>query len=385
MRQLIPARRVLFDAVVALVGLFLAALATWGGSDTIGTPVAGPLWLRVVFPVLLALPLFWRRTAPLIAYGVSVSAIVMQGVTSRDSPEGLEIIYWMTVGSYSVGAYTSRRRAWVGLGLAAVAYAVYALTNRNIRSGQVGELWAGAFFAALMAAAWLVGVFVRSQRDARSTAGRIAAAETSARDAVAVERARLARELHDVVSHNLSVVVVQAAGARATGGGSAETLEKIEQSGRDSLVEMRRLLGVLRDGEGGARLTPQPGIGDLDELCSRVRAAGVPVDMKLDGSLDGLSPALQLSVYRIVQESLTNVLKHAGTARAEVQVSVGDDTVTIDVLDDGAGTSGSTSGGHGVLGMKERAVAFGGRLTCGPRPGGGFEVHGVLARRGRAP
>jgi signal transduction histidine kinase len=182
-------------------------------------------------------------------------------------------------------------------------------------------------------------VFVRGRRQAAIQAERAAQLELRAAQAVADERARMARELHDIVSHNLSVVVLHAAGARASGVPAASTLEKIERSGRQALVEMRRLLGVLREPDDQPALAPQPGIADLTALAADVRAVGLPVRLTITGDQRGLPPAVDVSAYRIVQEALTNVLKHAGPAHAEVALECGLDAVTIDVTDDGAGAA----------------------------------------------
>lgn len=377
-----------FDVVIALVGLGLAVSVSWFQPNTVGTPVTGPLWLRAVFPLLLAAPLVVRRRAPLAAYGVILAVVVTQGLVTRNSPEGLQMIFCVGVGTYSVGAHRDRRRAWLGLGLGLLAFTIYSATNADIRTGESGQLWSGAFFAVALVAAWLAGVYVASRRDAQEAVRRRAELEADTARAIADERSRLARELHDVVAHNLSVVVLQAAGARARGGQASEALEKIERSGRESLVEMRRLLGVLRDDADTAGLQPQPGLDDLGELVRRVRAAGLPVALEIRGTAGAagdpgsLSPALQLSAYRIVQESLTNVLKHAGAAEAEVTVAVQPDAIVIDVRDDGAGCPETSEGGNGIVGMRERVAVFGGVLTVGPRPSGGFAVHAVLPRGG---
>ena len=169
---------------------------------------------------------------------------------------------------------------------------------------------------------WLAGVLVRARRQAVSLAARSAALQRQAEQATAAERARIARELHDIVAHHLSVIVLQAAGARASGKPAGATLEKIENSARQALAETRRLLGVLRDPDEEAGLAPQPGIGDLDALAASVRAAGLPVNLAIDGDLAALPAAVDVSVYRIVQEALTNVLKHAGPARADVTIGL---------------------------------------------------------------
>jgi signal transduction histidine kinase len=211
------------------------------------------------------------------------------------------------VAAYSVAAYGDRRGAYLGLAAFTAGYAVYALEDRNIQSGRTGELWAGAFFAVGLPAAWLGGVFVHSGRERAALQAVADEHERTAAVAVAEERSRLARELHDIVSHNLSVVVLQAGGARAQGEyAPAATLEKIECSSREALVEMRRLLGVQRESDGSASLAPQPGITELEALSATVRAAGLPVELTIEGAHDDLPPALQLSVYRIVQEALTN-------------------------------------------------------------------------------
>jgi signal transduction histidine kinase len=370
------------DTGFAAVGLALAGTATWVDRETVGTTVHGPLWLRVVFPLALALPLAWRRRAPFAAFAVVCGAVLLQAFVTDDSPEGLEMIFCVGAAMYAVAAHGARARVVAALVLGVVTYAVYAGTNVDIRSGRSSDMWAGAFFAIALVATWLIGLFVHYRRGEEEAAAHARALEEGARKAVLDERARLARELHDVVSHNLSVVVVQAAGARASGDADETTLAKIERSGRESLVEMRRLLGVLRRDDDAPDLAPQPGLAQLEDLAGSMRAAGVPVHLTVTGAPDSLPPALELSVYRIVQESLTNVLKHAGPATASVRVDVGTDIVTIDIEDDGAGTADRDSGGHGLVGMRERVALFGGDLRVGPRAGGGFSVHAELSRGG---
>jgi signal transduction histidine kinase len=224
------------------------------------------------------------------------------------------------------------------------------------------------------------GVFVHARRRATWLAARSAASQRQAEQAAAAERARIARELHDIVAHHLSVVVLQAAGARASGKPAGATLEKIENSARQALEETSRLLNVLRDPDEVAELAPQPGTGELDTLAASVRAAGLPVNLTIDDNLAALPSVVDVSVYRIVQEALTNVLKHAGPARAEVNIGCEQDTLTIEITDNGTGQrgNGSPGSGHGLAGMRERTAAFGGELTAGPRPGGGFAVRARL-------
>jgi signal transduction histidine kinase len=209
---------------------------------------------------------------------------------------------------------------------------------------------------------------------------RNAALERRAKQAAAAERARIARELHDIIAHHLSVVVLHAAGARASGRADPATLEEIENSGRQALTETRRLFGVLRDPDGETGRAPQPGIGELPALAGSLRAAGLEVSLSVDGDHTALPPAVNVSAYRIVQEALTNVLKHAGQARAEVTVGCADSAVIIEVADDGPGkpAPSAPTGGQGLAGMRERVALFGGDLRAGPRPGGGFAVRARL-------
>ena len=183
------------------------------------------------------------------------------------------------------------------------------------------------------------------------------------------------------------MVVLQAAGARASGKAADAALEKIEHSGRQALAETRRLLGVLREPGGETGLAPQPGIGELDALAVSVRAAGLPVSLVISGERDALPAAVDVSVYRIVQEALTNVLKHAGPACADVTVGCADEAVTIEITDNGAGEArdGTQAGGHGLAGMRERVAIFGGELRAGPRPDGGFAVRARLPLAGGLP
>jgi signal transduction histidine kinase len=353
-----------------------------------GTHVAGPTWLTAALPLVIALPLLWRRRAPLLVCSLVLAGIALQAVVSGDSPEGLGLILLWVLVPFSVAAYGDRRQGMVGLGLTLATFGVYAAENADITSGRAGDLWAGAFFLIVAVGSWLAGAVVRGRRERASLQAQARLVEHEARAAIDEERSRIARELHDIVAHNLSVVVLQAAGARAQAppdAGDTSTLEKIERSGREALVEMRRLLGVLRrdDDDQAASLSPTPGIDELPRLAERLQSAGLDVELRLDTTGASLSPALHLSVYRIVQEALTNALKHAGPqARVVVKVECDGDALTVEALDDGSGRpqqEGSRAdGGHGLIGMRERAALFGGEVRAGPRPGGGFAVHARL-------
>jgi signal transduction histidine kinase len=364
------------DLTIVLAVAVIAELNVWRFDS-----VAGPRWLTAALALLIALPLAFRRSAPLLACALVMLGVVVQAVASGDSAEGFQLILATGVAAYSVAAYSERRNALVGLALLALGYAIYAAEDRNIQSGRTGELWAGAFFGVGLLAAWLAGIFVHSGRERAAFTARAAEQEQATAAAIADERARLARELHDIVSHNLSVVVAQAGGARAHGAGSTDSaLEKIERSSRDALVEMRRLLGVLRERDDDASVSPQPGIAQLPALATTMQAAGLPVELELELEQETMPAALQLSVYRIVQEALTNTLKHARASRAAVRIRRDGDALSVEIVDDGTGaaTANGTGAGHGLVGMRERVDHFGGVLHAGPLPEGGFAVRAAF-------
>jgi signal transduction histidine kinase len=201
---------------------------------------------------------------------------------------------------------------------------------------------------------------------------------------VAEERARIARELHDLVAHNVSVMVVQAGGERHALGEEQEStravLASIEQAGRQALAEARRLLGMLRSKDDAEELEPQPSVDHIDVLVEQVERAGLPVGLTVEGERMPLPAGVDLCAYRIVQEGLTNALKHAGPARAEVLLRYAPRTLDVEVRDDGRGASqaNGAGGGHGLIGMRERVALYGGELETGPRVGGGFEIRAHL-------
>jgi signal transduction histidine kinase len=369
-----PQRAFALDLAIALTAAAVIEWDVWAFHT-----FPGPKGLTAPLPLLIALPLLWRRSRALLVVTLVIAGVVLQSVVTGNSAEGIGQMLAVGTAAYSVGAYCDRRRALIGLGVLAAGYAIYAAEDHNIQSGRTSELWAGSFFGVGILAAWLIGSFVRSGRERSVLEEAAAARERAAADAVAEERSRLARELHDIVSHNLSVVVAQAGGARAQGDRApARALEKIERSGREALVEMRRLLGVLRDDGDEAALAPQPGIAQLDAFAATMRAAGLPVEIVVDGVDHHLPPAIDLSAYRIVQEALTNTLRHAGQARAKVTVSYGPGALDLEVLDDGRGSSNGHTGGHGLVGMRERVTLFGGELETGRQSAGGYRVRAHL-------
>ena len=237
------------------------------------------------------------------------------------------------------------------------------------------------FFTAIFGGTWLAGRAMRRRRGREREL--ILEREEKARPAVLEERTRIARELHDVVAHAVSVIVLQARGARHALGkepdDARDAIDAIEETATQALGEMRRLLGLLRADDEEVALAPQPSLAHLDTLVAHVRDAGLPVEVRVEGRPRELAPGVDLSAYRIVQEALTNALKHAGQARARVVVHYGDEVLELEVADTGAGdANGGGGGGHGLAGMRERVAVFGGELESGPRSEGGFAVRARL-------
>ena len=382
---------VIADAGLGIAGAGLVAVAAWGSPRLVGSePIAGPSWLLALLPLLMGVPLVLRRRAPLLMWLAIWASIALLCLLAHNWLRGLAFTFVLFAAAYSLGAHTSLRRAVAGLVLIAPAVAVLGhrgeLTLAFSQGEQGGKSAVGLALLQLLAF-WLAGVLVRARRRAVSLAAHSAALQREAGQAAAAERARIARELHDIVAHHLSVVVLQAAGARASGKPAGAVLEKIENSARQALDETSRLLNVLRDPDEEADLAPQPGAGELGALAASVRAAGLPVHLVMDGDHAALPAAVGVSVYRIVQEALTNVIKHAGPARAEVTIGYQQEAVTIEVTDNGTGSHGDRSPGvgHGLAGMRERAAVFGGELAAGPQPGGGFAVRARLPLGGRLP
>ena len=394
MRVKWPEPGTVLDVGFAVVGVGLTAAALWVPGSLIGTAVTGPPLLVAVLPLLVGGPLVLRRRAPLLMWGLVWAGISVQALVTHQPPRGPELAFVVSAGSYALAAHDTLRRAVAGLAVAVPGLLIYATASHQRFLGLLsprvllgGEILGGTWFLVVeIVVFWMAGVFVRVRRQAAALARHNAALQRQAEQAAAAERARIARELHNIVAHHLSVVVLQAAGARASGQHADRALEKIEHSGRQALTEMRRLLGMLHEPGEEAELTPQPNLGELPALAESVRAAGLPVRLVVDGDGMAVPAAVGVSAYRIVQEALTNVLKHAGAARAVVSIGYLDDAVTIEVTDDGTGPlvpvgpglAASAADGRGLAGMRERAALFGGELRAGPEPGGGFTVRARL-------
>ncbi len=346
----------------------------------------GPLQRRVVWTltILAALGLAWRGRAPIVVGLGTCVAFAATWLLAGDPDSGpVTGFLALAVAFYTIGG-ADRQRHTIRAGVAAVVVFLGASVIRQAVDGK-GTIRAGAYLVFLVA--WLAGREIRRRRhEHEELRGRVSMLESErrARDraAVADERARIARELHDVVAHSVSVMVVQAqAGPRLGDDRPAilATFQSIEDAGREALVELRQLLGILRRDDGQLAIGPQPGLDSLPSLIDQTRDAGVVVDLCVEGPRRPLPPGVDLSAYRIVQEALTNTLRHAQAANAAVVLRYTDAALSIEVNDDGRGPppNGSVVG-HGLIGMRERAALYGGSLESGPAEGGGFAVRAVL-------
>ena len=336
--------------------------------------------LGVAILALGNVPIAWRRRFPIAVLFLTFAALTSH--EAIDFPEAPILSPYFAI--YTVGASRERRPSAIAAGTAVSVY-LAAYVSGVLRHETPPISLASNFL--FVTAFWVLGISVRTVRayatELEDRAGRLEREqEERARRAAVDERGRIARELHDVVAHNVSVMVLQAGGARRVLDSrperTREALNSIERTGRQALTEMRRLLGVLRqEDEGNGPLEPPPGIDRLDNLVSQIGEAGLPVDVLLEGHPRPLPVGLDVSVYRIIQEALTNALRHAGPARAKVLVRYGDHDLQVRVTDDGRGIPGSGgdgSSGQGLIGMRERVALFGGEFEAGPTPGGGYAV-----------
>jgi signal transduction histidine kinase len=378
---------VLVDGVLALA-LGALGLSVLGAARPLGSVPAGPSVI-----VLMCAPIAFRRQYPV---GVFVTILLAGGLEVLALPRPVGSDLAVLVALYTLAAYRPRRVALPGLLVtllgSAIAIARWAPEHAVRDWWTLGEVLAVFWGPAITA--WLLGDMMRWRRSYYKELEERAARLERERDAhaqiaAAAERARIARELHDVVAHNVSVMVVQADGAAYALDSSPErareALAAISATGRQALAEMRSLLGVLRSAadpaaRGEADLAPQPGIEQLSGLLEQARATGLPVSFTVEGVPWHLPRGTALTAYRIVQESLTNARKHGGPGvTATVTLRFCQDEVAVIVADDGKCSPKSADGlGHGLIGMRERVELFGGKVTAGPKPGGGFRVTATL-------
>jgi signal transduction histidine kinase len=377
-------RRHGLDALVAALAIqVMVVLATRGDSPDAPQTT---LWLTLPAIAVMVLPLFARKRfpfgAPATFWLVAAAASFVDG-RLIPFPGGLYILGMAT--SFLLGNLRDGLRARLGLALVLGGAAVIIF---NLPAHSAAEQ---VFVPLVFGISWLAGFAVRERAEQVEEAEARAdqaerERESAARLAVAEERARIARELHDVVAHAVSVMVLRVGAVRhelpAELNEDREALQDVERTGRAALTEMRRLLGALDDGEDPA-LAPQPGLDDLAALVERVGRAGLPVEVRVEGEPCPLPRGIDLSAYRIVQEGLTNALKHARASHADVTVAYGDDELRLEVRDDGPGPGSSDGLGRGLLGIRERVSIYRGEMTAGAAPEGGFVLRARLPLEGR--
>ncbi len=326
-----------------------------------------PLALSVPVGLAMTVPLLWGQRRPRMVAALVLGAWVVQGFAGQWQQEPQSALLPVCLVFWALGAYTPDPAARWAFGAAFVALVAHKPDDAIV----LGPLVAGVFAA---------GRLMRS-RDQLAAALRLERLQAE-RYAVAEERARISRDLHDVVGHSIALMTVQAGAERlALGDNSPRTsqvLQQIETNGRQAMQEMRRLLGVLRGPGEDAELRPQPGLVQLGSLAERMNRAGLDVTVQVEGQPVILLPGVDVSAYRIVQEALTNVLRHAKATRAEVRIEHAPSSLTIEVTDNGHGRAAPA--GHGTAGMRERAAMYGGSVQTGPAPGGGWRVSAVLPR-----
>jgi signal transduction histidine kinase len=345
--------------------------------------IEGGRWWVAPLMLVPSASLLLRRSHPLATtVGVWVP-IALHALFTGMGGEGLYIVWPAWVSLYALAAYGSRRTLLAGLAVAAVSLFVHDWNDPRAWRAGAEAAWSAAWWDLLLFVAPLIGGVVAGSRRSRALAAEKSLVEAQARVAVAEERARIARELHDVVTHHVNLVVLQAMAASGMLDRDPERvrepLQVIERSGREALTEMRRLLGVLREDDAERPLAPQPGVEDVDALVGSARDAGLAVGLVVSGTPRRLPAGLALTVYRVVQEALTNAARHAAGSRVGVSLRYEPDAVDVAVVDDGGEPCDDVPhGGRGLLGMRERVAVFAGTLETGPSADGGFAVHARL-------
>ena len=364
------AKGYVFDAAAVAV-VILTQTQVWRHADHPHARLAG-------IALLTAGALVFRRRAPFVALLVAAAgALVFTLLDPGGAYDTSTMFFVLLLASWAAGSLLDPRQAATAFG--AVLVAGWAVMLR-----APGIPWTEVLWISFP----LVGVFVLSAASAhraeqvRQAVARAQRSEEEAHRAVEEERSRITRELHDVLAHSVSVMTVQASAVRRLlkpeQEREREALLTVEETGRQALAEMRRMLGMMRSDQEEAARAPQPGLKTLPELVEQVRQSGLPVELSVEGRPLTLPAGVDLSAYRIVQEALTNALKHAGPAHAWVSVRYADDDVEIEVENDGQTDGAGDGGGHGLVGMRERVALCGGELHSGPRPGGGFKISARL-------
>jgi signal transduction histidine kinase len=365
------------DRIVA-AGLVVAGeLQVW-----LDSTVPGPRGVAALLMLLMTAPVAVRRRWPLGAGTVVLGSTAVLAVTAGYATAVAQGIAWLCA-LYAIAVWTDRPRFLAGIAVLVVTNLV-GLLGPDAKVNDVASFTWGPILAMVLVRGAVRGRELRADALAARAELLEREHELRAHEAVAEERARIARELHDLVAHNVSVMVVQAGAERHALGpeqaSTREVLSSIEQAGRQALVEARRLLGMLRRKDDGSELEPQPSVEHIDVLVEQIERAGLPVTLAVEGERTPLPAGVDLCAYRIVQEGLTNALKHAGPAHAEVVLRYAPRALDVEVRDDGRGPArvNGDGAGHGLIGMRERVALYGGALETGPRDGGGFAIHAHL-------
>jgi signal transduction histidine kinase len=373
----------------ALLSAGVTAMVLIDLSSTATDPGVKPtdFW-AVTLSLLQTVPIAFRRRAPLTTFVIIIAAISVYYPLGYEVTDGTLATF---IGVYTVAAHEDRGKSFIALALLAFGMTWYWLT-RVEPFDPTTPIW----IAILGFLSWGLGEHVRTRqsytRHVEALAERLEyARELEARQAVWMERARLARELHDVIGHTVNVMVIQAGAGRRTLSSDPKLAESalrtIESTGRGALEELDRLLGILRTEDEGSEMQAEEGLGHLRSLAGRFEDSGLPVEIEIQGDEVALPRSLDHSAYRIIQEALTNTLRHAGKATAHVSVRYRSDQLELEVVDDGHrnGKPQARSGGRGLLGIRERVAIYGGHLEAGPRPEGGFAVRCRLPLTSTAP
>jgi signal transduction histidine kinase len=362
-----------------VLALSLLIRARYVGLTTDGYPREIPLGIHLFMAFGSCLPLVFRRRWPRTIFAIIALVAFVQWLLGVNlAVSDLAVLIAM----YTVAAECTFR--WALAASLVAEFGVFLAVFSMVRTEHLRAEWRSTIPSTVtIAAIVLSGLYVNTRRkytvSLEERAKRLERErDAQAEAAAAAERARIAREMHDVIAHSISVMVIQADGAawqvETDAARARRAMEAIGATGRQALTEMRRMLGVLREG-GGAALAPQPGVDQLGDLVEQMRTAGLPIRLVSEGTPAPLPAGLELTIYRIVQEALTNVLKHAGpAATARVEIHYGGQLIEVRVNDDGRGATFSDGRGHGLVGMRERAAVYGGSISAGPVAGGGFEV-----------
>jgi signal transduction histidine kinase len=374
-------RSLAFDLALALVATATELAQVIGGA---GAPSPASITLAVIAGGAIVL----RRKAPLAVLATTLAAGVAV-VALGDEPSGVSVL----IALYTTAAICERRVSLVALAPTLAVIGVLSVATADVEGRETSALGGALIASVLTIGVWGLGAYAQTRRRyLGELQARAAAAEREreqlARIAVHEERASIARELHDIVAHSVSVMLVGVRGARDVLGTSPDTaddtLARVERSGEQSLTELRRILALLREPEQSADSHPQPSLAELSALVTDYREAGLPVRLQVIGEPMPLPSGVELSVYRIVQEALTNALKHADPTDVTVTLAFRDGRLELEVVDDGPPARGTATTGQGIVGMRERVALLGGRLETGQRDGGGFRVAAQLPISGGA-